>query len=224
MSTTRGLPMTTTDVPSTASATAQPATLRGAAIDRLHHLAYVTADTAATVAFYEGVLGMPLVHAIMGPEVPSTKAPYPHIHTFFRLASGETLAFFESPDLHHQPPERRPGYEDFEHLAMAVDTRADVDQWREYLEAQGLEVITNDHGIIYSLYFRDPVNDIRLEITTTIDPTWSDRGTSAHQAVDDWTCTRDEAASAGNDVSEALRDLARNRRPGGDLTGNGQGR
>lgn len=218
--------MTTTDLPASGPQ-AEPGPQAGpglglagpdgaAPIDRLHHLAYVTADTAATAAFYEGVLGMELVHAIMGPEVPSTKAPFPHIHTFFKLASGETVAFFECPDLNHQPPERRAGYEDFEHLAMAVATRHDVDRWREYLQGQGLDVITNDHGIIYSIYFRDPVNDIRLEITTTTDPSWSERAVSAHQAVADWTSTRDGAAASGTDVSAALRELAIARRPGPD--------
>jgi catechol 2,3-dioxygenase-like lactoylglutathione lyase family enzyme len=213
--------MTTTDLPAAdlpatglAPAGHRAGGADAAPIDRLHHLAYVTADTAATAAFYEGVLGMKLVHAIMGPEVPSTKAPFPHIHTFFQLDSGENLAFFECPDLNHQPPERRPGYEDFEHLAMAVATRDDVDRWREHLEANGLDVITNDHGIIYSIYFRDPVNDIRLEITTTTDPTWSEHTVAAHQAVADWTATRDGAAASGADVSAALRELAFARRPG----------
>ncbi len=210
--------MTTTDLPATGLARGQA--LAGPAgagpIERLHHLAYVTADTAATVEFYEGVLGMELVHAIMGPVVPSTKAPFPHIHTFFRMSSGETIAFFECPDLNHTPPERRPGYEDFEHLAMGVATRADVDRWREHLEARGLSVVTNDHGIIYSIYFRDPVNDIRLEITTTTDPEWPQWGAKAHQAVADWTATRDRAAAAGESVSAALGVLATARKPGPD--------
>jgi catechol 2,3-dioxygenase-like lactoylglutathione lyase family enzyme len=209
--------MTTTDLPATGLADAtgsQTAPGGAAAINRLHHLAYVTADTAATVAFYEGVLGMELVHAIMGPVVPSTKAPFPHIHTFFSLASGETIAFFECPDLNHRNPERRPGYEDFEHLAMAVASRDDVDRWRIHLEGCGLDVITNDHGIIYSIYFRDPVNDIRLEITTTTDPSWSQQAVPAHQAVADWTATRDGAAAAGESVSAALSVLATARRPG----------
>lgn len=205
--------MTTTDLPATGLAGGAPG---AAAIDRLHHLAYVTHDTAATVEFYEGVLGLELVHAIMGPVVPSTKAPYPHIHTFLKLASGETVAFFECPDLNHQPPPRRPGYEDFEHLALAVPTRSDVDRWRDHLQAQGLDVITNDHGIIYSIYFRDPVNDIRLEITTTTDPSWSERAVSAHQAVADWTATRDGAAARGESVTAALSVLATARKSGED--------
>jgi catechol 2,3-dioxygenase-like lactoylglutathione lyase family enzyme len=185
-----------------------------APIDCLHHLAFVTADTAATVDFYQGVLGLPLVNAVMDAEVPSTKAPFPYIHVFFRLASGETLAFFESPDLQERPAERLPGYEDFEHLALSVRSRDDVDRWRAELTARGLDVVANDHGIIYSIYFRDPVNDIRLEITTTIDPTWNDQAERANEAVAAWTRTRNSAADAGEDVSQALRDLARTRRPG----------
>lgn len=185
-----------------------------AALDRLHHLAFVTADTAATVEFYQGVLGLPLVNAVMDAEVPSTKAPFPYIHVFFRLGSGETLAFFESPDLQERSALRLPGYEDFEHVAISVPTRADVDRWRDHLEACGLDVVTNDHGIIYSVYFRDPVNDIRLEVTTTIDPTWNDQAERAAEAVAAWTSTRAAATAAGADVSQALRDLARSRRPG----------
>lgn len=173
----------------------------------------MTKDTAATVAFYQGVLGLPLVNAVLDAEVPSTKAPFPYIHVFFRLASGETVAFFESPDLQERNLERLPGYEDFEHLAIAVPTRADVDAWREHLEASGLDVVTNDHGIIYSVYFRDPVNDLRLEITTTIDPTWNNQTERAAAAVAAWTTARTQAEEAGQNVSEVLGELARSQRP-----------
>ena len=81
---------------------------------------------------------------------------------------------------------------------------------------QGVDVITNDHGIIYSIYFRDPVNDIRLEITTTTDPSWSERAVSAHQAVAEWTATRDGAAARGESVTAALSVLATARKPGPD--------
>ncbi len=202
--------MTTVHSQPDSLATARPS----ASLDRLHHLAYVTKDTAATVAFYEGVLGLPLVNAVMDAEVPSTRAPFPYIHVFFRLGSGETLAFFESPDLEERPSLRLPGYEDFEHLAISVPTRADVDGWRNHLVSSGLDVVTDDHGIIYSIYFRDPVNDIRLEVTTTIDPTWNAQPQRAAEAVAAWTAARDAATAAGADVSQALRDLARSRRPG----------
>ena len=52
----------------------------------VHHLAMVTPDMDATVRFYVGVLGMPLV---------ATLRAGPMRHYFFRLGPGNTIAFFE---------------------------------------------------------------------------------------------------------------------------------
>ena len=54
----------------------------------VHHLAMVTPDMDATVRFYAGVLGMPLV---------ATLRAGPMRHYFFRLGPGNTIAFFEVP-------------------------------------------------------------------------------------------------------------------------------
>ena len=144
---------------------------------RLHHLAYVTRDTEATAEFYTGVLGLPLVNAVVDDHVPSTKEPLPYFHSFFRLGTGETIAFFESPSLPPPAAKTHAAYGTFEHLAVEVPSRGDVDAWRAWLVASGLEVITIDHGSIYSIYFRDPVNDIRLEITASIAADWNARET-----------------------------------------------
>ena len=55
----------------------------------VHHLALVTPDMDATVRFYVGVLGMPLV---------ATLRAGPMRHYFFELGPGNTIAFFEVPD------------------------------------------------------------------------------------------------------------------------------
>jgi catechol 2,3-dioxygenase-like lactoylglutathione lyase family enzyme len=178
---------------------------------RLHHLAFMTFDTAATAKFYSEVLGMPLVNAVVDHEVPSTKAPYPYFHSFFRMATGETLAFFECPGIPKPGPKPHPAYDDFEHVAMQVPTRADVEEWRRWLESQGLEVIDADHGIIYSVYFRDPVNNIRLEITATLKADWNRQEASAASALEEWEAAKRQAAIDGRDVVEALRDFARKR-------------
>lgn len=174
---------------------------------RLHHLAYVTQDTEATADFYTRVMGLPLVNAVLDDHVPSTKEPLPYFHSFFRLGTGETIAFFECPGT---PPAPRPhpAYHNFEHLALEVPTRADVEAWRAWLTANGLEVIANDHGIIYSIYFRDPVNDIRLEITTTIAADWNAREASASASLAEWAATKRAAREAGLDVNAALLKLA----------------
>ena len=175
---------------------------------RLHHLAYVTQDTEATAAFYTEVLGLPLVNAVLDDHVPSTKEPLPYFHSFFRLGTGETIAFFECPGTPPPAPAPHPAYHNFAHVALEVPTRADVEAWHAWLSANGLDVISNDHGIIYSIYFRDPVNDIRLEITTTIDPEWNAREEAARAALDEWAATKRAARAAGQDVNAALRAVA----------------
>ncbi|MEQ9642106.1 MAG: VOC family protein [Alphaproteobacteria bacterium] len=199
-------------MPDTATPERPAAALRPATQpERLHHLAFMTFDTGATAKFYSEVLGMPLVNAVVDHEVPSTKAPYPYFHSFFRMASGETLAFFECPGIPRPGPKPHPAYDDFEHLAMGVSTKADVLAWRQWLESQGLDVIDADHGIIYSIYFRDPVNDIRLEITCTMKDDWNDQGASAQAALAAWEAEKKRATEAGEDVVEAMRNLAKAR-------------
>lgn len=175
---------------------------------RLHHLAYITRDSEATAEFYTRVLGLPLVNAVVDDHVPSTKEALPYIHTFFRLGTGETIAFFESPSLPPPAPKTHAVYGTFEHLALEVPSREDVEAWREWLVASGLEVITNDHGSIYSIYFQDPVNDIRLEITASITANWNAKETSARVALDEWIKTKREARAAGKDITAALCELA----------------
>ncbi len=181
---------------------------------RLHHLAYVTQDTEATADFYSRVLGMPLVNAVLDGEVPSTREKLPYFHSFFRLGTGETIAFFECPGTPPPAPKPHPAYRTFEHLALEVPTRADVEAWRAWLAANGIEVIDAEHGIIYSIYFFDPVNDIRLEITATLAPDWNAQEASAQTALEEWAATKREARAAGKDVPEALRALAARRSRG----------
>lgn len=186
---------------------------------RLHHLAYVTQDTEATADFYTRVMGMPLVNAILDGEVPSTREKLPYFHSFFRLGSGETIAFFECPGTPPPEPKPHPAYKTFEHLALEVPTRADVEAWRAWLTANGLEVISAEHGIIYSIYFFDPVNDIRLEITTTLESDWNAREASARAALEEWAATKRAARAAGKDVPAALRELAAARSHGAKVRG-----
>src|ERR1700742_5152623 len=117
---------------------------------RLNHLAYVTQDTAATVKFWTEVMQMPLVEAVMHDRVPSTGDPFPYVHFFFRMQDGSTIAFFEAVGL---PPRAEPthaAYLVFYHLAMQVEPRAEVNEWRDRLVAHQVDVIGPiDHGIIY---------------------------------------------------------------------------
>jgi hypothetical protein len=69
-----------------------------------------------------------------------------------------------------------------------------------------------DHVAIHSIYFFDPVNHIRLELTATIDPAWNDRAEQAHKAVADWFEVKTRAETDGLDVAAAPREFAQMRR------------
>jgi catechol 2,3-dioxygenase-like lactoylglutathione lyase family enzyme len=56
----------------------------------LHHNAYRCRDSEETRVFYEEFLGLPLVSAF---EIDEGRA----LHTFFQMADGSCLAFFEAP-------------------------------------------------------------------------------------------------------------------------------
>jgi catechol 2,3-dioxygenase-like lactoylglutathione lyase family enzyme len=172
----------------------------------LHHVTYITYDSEATTDFYTRIMGMPLVCTVMDDHLPSTGNRTPYFHTFFRMGDGSTIAFFESPGLAASPPMPDPAFDNFNHLALEVPTKEDVDAWRRWLNDHNIEVELVDHHIIYSIYFHDP-NGVRLEITTTIVPTWNQDEKGAEAALDEWVKTRARARESGEDVDTNLRAL-----------------
>lgn len=176
----------------------------------LHHTAYMTMDTEATVDFYCNVLGLELVSAVVDDEVPSTGDPFPYLHLFFRLGDGSTIAFFEAPGIPAPAPSSHPAYNVFNHLALDVKTKENVDRWAERLEALGVDHIGPvDHGIIYSVYFRDP-NGHRLELTTTTDPSWQEQSHQAQDDVTTWLEAKSRMQGAGD--KDALKNWILERR------------
>lgn len=156
----------------------------------LNHVAYITHDTSATVAFYTEMLGMELVAAVMDDKIPSTGDPVPYFHSFFKMADGSTVAFFEAPSLPPACAVTHPAYNIFQHIALQVATRDTVDEWREWLVGNGIDVIGPvNHGIIYSIYFYDP-NGIRLELTTALDPTWNSQPEAARASLAEWELSK----------------------------------
>jgi catechol 2,3-dioxygenase-like lactoylglutathione lyase family enzyme len=171
----------------------------------LNHLAYVTHDIEATTDFYQRIMGMPLVATVVGDRVPSTGDPFPYFHAFFRLGDGSTLAFFEAPGLPKANPKGHPAYDIFDHLAFEATDKLIVDEWHKWLVSNNIDVVgPTDHTIIYSIYFRDPVNGIRLEITTPLTPDWNNRPEQSLRDLNDWLAVKRQAAERNQDVSEAL--------------------
>ena len=174
----------------------------------LSHVAYVTHDTAATAQFYSDVLGMELVNAVLDDSIPSTGDAVPYFHSFFRMADGSTVAFFEAPELPPEPAPSHPAYDIFRHLAMQVDTTEEVDGWRDWLVENGVDVLGPvDHKIVYSIYFHDP-NGNRLEITAPVDPDWNNMGERARESLAEWEQVKATArARAGGDMATVLKEL-----------------
>jgi catechol 2,3-dioxygenase-like lactoylglutathione lyase family enzyme len=137
----------------------------------VHHLALNTDDMKATIDFYAGVLGMPLVHAMRVPEGAEARSaqwgnpPFPRVrHYFFDMGNDSLLAFFEMPKGATQKVDRN-GVAGMQHVALAVSSEQ-FDRIQLRLEENSIPYqgpITIVDGIV-GAYFTDP-NGIRLEIT-----------------------------------------------------------
>ena len=87
---------------------------------RLHHNAFLTKDQEATRAFYEDLIGLPLV-ATWSEADELFGAERVYCHTFFGLGDGSALAFFQFANQSDQDlfdPELTPS--PFRHIALRV--------------------------------------------------------------------------------------------------------
>ncbi|MBO6836255.1 MAG: VOC family protein [Alphaproteobacteria bacterium] len=130
-------------------------------IQGLHHNAYRCRDSEATRAFYEGFLGLPLVHAF---EIRETKTGRDTrvLHSFYQMKDGSCLAFFEVPG---SPFDFKDQHDYDLHIALQVDRETLVAMFEKGKQA-GIETRgIADHHFIESIYFRDP-NGYVIELTT----------------------------------------------------------
>jgi len=131
------------------------------ALKKVDHVAYITPDMEKTIRFYRDLLGMRLVAGV-GHEG--------FRHYFFEVGDN-LMAFFEyegaqpmAYDKFHGAPTTKPI--GFDHIAFTVDNKEDLFAVKDRLEAAGIEVTgAVDHGIFWSIYFFDPVNNLPLEAT-----------------------------------------------------------
>jgi len=152
-------------------------------IKGLHHAAYRCRDSEETRAFYEDFLGLPLVDAF---EIKTTKTGRDTgvLHSFYGMADGSCIAFFEAPDMPFEFKEQH----DFD-LHIALEVEADtLKQMFEKGKAAGMETRgVSDHGFIHSIYFRDP-NGYVIELAAKTD---SGEGTAdPHKALAGWQQTK----------------------------------
>lgn len=132
---------------------------------KLHHAAYRCKDAGETTRFYTQMLGLKFAHAMGEDHVPSTGKYSPHVHIFFELEDGSSIAFFECPqDPGDIKDMASPDW--IQHFAFEVESVEALMQAKADLQAAGLKVIgpTNHDDFITSIYFFDPSGH-RLELT-----------------------------------------------------------
>src|ERR1700730_13098280 len=114
----------------------------------INHLALITDDMDATVRFYHGVLGARLVATIGTPAFR---------HYFFEFGVENTVAFFESPGVHHEMFAKPAGVPDaravqFDHLSFNLPDEEALFAMRDRLKSAECEVTdVVDHGFIRSV-------------------------------------------------------------------------
>ena len=160
-------------------------------LKRIHHVAYRCRDAKETVEFYQRVLGMDFQLAIAEDQVPSTKAPDPYMHVFLDAGMGNVLAFFELPNSPTMGFDgNTPDW--VQHIAFEVEDMDALLAAKAAVEAEGLEVIgPTNHGIFYSIYFRDP-NGHRLELVanTRTDEEMAELHRVAPAMLEEWSQTK----------------------------------
>jgi catechol 2,3-dioxygenase-like lactoylglutathione lyase family enzyme len=133
---------------------------------RLHHTAYTTKDMEKTRAFYEEVIGLPLVATWSESDELFGKVRT-YCHCFFGLADGGALAFFQFADQDDERTFSPPIPETpFHHIALKVD-HATQEAIAQRLQAAGYtapDTFVLEHGYCRSLYIKDP-NGMLLEFT-----------------------------------------------------------
>ena len=129
---------------------------------RLHHHAIVVRDQESTRKFYEDLLGMPLIATWCEREhVRGREREY--CHTFYGLADGSALAFFQFADQADYDELAASAPTSLNHVALSVDQATQAAQ-RARLDAAGVPNRTVDHGYCVSLYLSDP-DGLTLEFT-----------------------------------------------------------
>jgi len=120
----------------------------------VHHIAMICSDPEVTIAFYQGVLGFPLV------EIFENRDYVGSMHFFFDIGEGNLLAFFDFPGL--GLGEIVEAHGGLQHLAISMTTE-NFEAAKLRVEAAGIEYRGPDLGVKNSIYMRDP-DGIQIEI------------------------------------------------------------
>jgi glyoxalase family protein len=119
-------------------------------VQGVHHITMVGSNREATIDFYQGVLGMPLIFEQPNLDVPD------ELHLYFDPGDGRLLTFFVRPSRVADPAPNPQEIGNLHHLAFTV-SRAVYTQVTTRLAERGIENTGPvDRGFMDSIYFRDP--------------------------------------------------------------------
>jgi len=150
----------------------------------IHHVAVMSGDIKQHIAFFSDVLGCQLVGLFDMHGVPGA------FHAFLHLNDQCSFSIVQTPEAGNVAIElgkthagtgagtSAPGT--LQHLALRVDSEADLLNMRDRIRRAGVNVIGPiDHGLCKSIYFAGP-DQLTLEVATSdtaIDPDrWIDPG------------------------------------------------
>lgn len=174
-------------------------------VRQFHHHAFRTYDMEKTRQFYEDVLGMPMIGVFVETTDPVTEEPSNYIHAFFEMADGSALAFFQFQEGLYKRSAIEGNQDPFDHhLALEVESKEAVFEYKDKLEAAGYEYMLIDHGYCYSIYMHDP-NGMQVELTTKVPETieiMEKHAKTAHEDLKKWLAGVTEA----NNEHRRLRD------------------
>jgi catechol 2,3-dioxygenase-like lactoylglutathione lyase family enzyme len=126
---------------------------------RLHHNARVVKDHEVNRRFFEDLLGIPLVATWCEKSYSAElKREIEFCHTFFGMADGGALAFFQfaDPELYAMTQAEQPArIGRYDHIAFKAEAET-YDELKKRLEAVGEKYRETNHGYCKSIYVSSP--------------------------------------------------------------------
>jgi catechol 2,3-dioxygenase-like lactoylglutathione lyase family enzyme len=158
---------------------------------RLHHNAAVVRDHEVNRRFFEDLLGIPLVATWCESNYSAEmQRQIDFCHTFFGLADGSALAFFQfaDPAMYERCIAEKPAeIGRYDHIALKVDEET-YDGLKARLGKAGEKFRETNHGYCKSIYTTSPDG---LIVEFTADPPDADRiaerrAADAHSELTRW--------------------------------------
>jgi glyoxylase I family protein len=126
---------------------------------RLHHNAFVVKDHEANRRFFEDLLGIPLVATWCEKNFSADlQREVEFCHTFFGMADGGALAFFQFADqeLYEMTQAKQPAkIGRYDHIAFKAEPET-YNELKQRLEAAGEKYRETNHGYCKSIYVASP--------------------------------------------------------------------